>query len=46
VRGQTANLITDGLGNSFLAWMEDVVTITIAGRISQDEVLQVAESLQ
>jgi outer membrane lipoprotein-sorting protein len=46
VRGQTANLITDGLGNNFLTWMEDGVTITIAGRISQDEVLQVAESLQ
>lgn len=46
VRGQTANLITDGLGNNFLAWMEDGVTITIAGRISQDEILKVAESLQ
>ncbi len=46
VRGQTANLITDGLGNSFLAWMENEVAITIAGRISQDEILQVAESLQ
>ncbi|TEU11818.1 MAG: DUF4367 domain-containing protein [Anaerolineales bacterium] len=46
VRGQTANLITDGLGNSFLAWTEDGVTITIAGRISQDEILKVAESLQ
>jgi outer membrane lipoprotein-sorting protein len=46
VRGQTANLITDGLGNNFLTWMEDGVTITIAGRISQDEILKVAESLQ
>jgi outer membrane lipoprotein-sorting protein len=46
MRGQTANLITDGLGNSFLAWMENGVTITIAGRISQDEILKVAESLQ
>jgi outer membrane lipoprotein-sorting protein len=46
VRGQTANLITDGLGNNFLTWVEDGVTITIAGRISQDEVLKVAESLQ
>jgi outer membrane lipoprotein-sorting protein len=46
VRGQTANLITDGLGNNFLTWMEDGVTITIAGRISQEEILKVAESLQ
>ena len=46
VRGQTANLITDGLGNNLLTWVEDGVTITIAGRISQDEILKVAESLQ
>jgi len=46
VRSQTANLITDGLGNSFLTWMENGVTITIAGRIDQDEILKVAESLQ
>jgi outer membrane lipoprotein-sorting protein len=46
VRGQTANLITDGLGNSFLTWTEDGVAITIAGRISQEEILKVAESLQ
>jgi len=46
VRGQAASLITDGLGNSFLTWTEDGVTITIAGHISQDESLQVAESLQ
>jgi outer membrane lipoprotein-sorting protein len=46
VRGQTANLITDGLGNNFLTWVEDGVTITIAGRIDQDEILKVAESLQ
>jgi len=46
VRGQTANLITDGLGNNLLTWMEDGVAITIAGRISQDEILKVAESLQ
>jgi outer membrane lipoprotein-sorting protein len=46
VRGQTANLITDGLGNNFLTWVEDGVTVTIAGRISQDEILKVAESLQ
>jgi outer membrane lipoprotein-sorting protein len=46
VRGQTANLITDGMGNNFLTWMEDGVAITIAGRISQDEILKVADSLQ
>lgn len=46
VRGHTANLITDGLGNNFLTWVEDGVTITIAGLISQDEILKVAESLQ
>jgi len=46
VRGQTANLITDSLGNNLLTWVEDGVTITIAGRIGQDEILKVAESLQ
>ena len=46
VRGQTANLITDGLGNNFLTWTENEVAITVAGRISQDEILKVAESLQ
>jgi len=46
VRGQVGTLVTDGLGNSLLTWMEDEVVITIAGRISQDEILEVAESLQ
>jgi outer membrane lipoprotein-sorting protein len=46
VRGQTAKLLTDGLGNNFLTWVEDGVTITIAGLIDQDEILKVAESLQ
>jgi outer membrane lipoprotein-sorting protein len=46
VRGGTADLITDGLGNSFLIWTENDVTIAIAGHISQEEVLKVAESLQ
>jgi len=36
----------DGLDNSFLTWTEDGVVFTIAGRIGQDEVLRVAESLQ
>jgi hypothetical protein len=46
LRGQTADLISDGLGNSFLTWTENGVTMTIAGHISQDEALQVAESLE
>ncbi|MCK4470361.1 MAG: DUF4367 domain-containing protein [Anaerolineae bacterium] len=46
VRDQTASLITDGLGNSFLTWTEGEVVITIAGHISQDKILRVAESLQ
>jgi hypothetical protein len=46
VRGQTAILITDGLDNSFLTWAEDGVVFAVAGRISQDEILEVAESLQ
>ncbi|GAB4537611.1 MAG: hypothetical protein Kow0063_24570 [Anaerolineae bacterium] len=46
LRGQTAELITDDLGNSFLIWTENGVTIVVAGHISQDEVVQVAESLQ
>lgn len=46
VRGQTANLITDGLGNHFLTWVENGITVTIAGRISREEILKVAESLQ
>jgi outer membrane lipoprotein-sorting protein len=47
VRGQTATLISDESGdNNFLTWTENEVNITIAGRISQDEMLKVAESLQ
>jgi len=46
LRGQTADLISDGLGNSFLTWTENGVTITIAGHIGQEEIVQVAESLQ
>lgn len=47
VRGQAGTLITDhALGNSYLTWTENGTTITIAGHISQDEVLKVAESLQ
>jgi outer membrane lipoprotein-sorting protein len=47
VRGQTATLIADpGQGNRFLTWQENDVTIIIAGHISQDNLLKVAESLQ
>jgi outer membrane lipoprotein-sorting protein len=46
VRGQTAALVTDGAGNSFLSWTEDGVAVAIAGHISADEIVKVAESLQ
>lgn len=47
VRGQEAVLITsEGLGKSFLTWTEDGVEIVIAGQISPEEILKVAESLQ
>ncbi len=46
VRGQTATLFSDDGPNNLLTWMEDGVAITIAGRISQDEIVKVAESLQ
>jgi outer membrane lipoprotein-sorting protein len=47
VRGQRATVITDPPGgNTFLYWTENGVTVTVAGHISLDEVLQVAESLQ
>jgi outer membrane lipoprotein-sorting protein len=46
VRGQTATLFSDNASNNLLTWMEDGVTITIAGSISQDEIIKVAESLE
>ena len=47
VRGYEGTLITDEVsGNSFLTWRESEVTMTIAGQISVDEILRVAESLQ
>jgi outer membrane lipoprotein-sorting protein len=46
VRGQTATLISDEGAGSLLTWTENGVTITIAGHVSQDELLKVAESLQ
>jgi outer membrane lipoprotein-sorting protein len=46
VRGQTATLYSDGGSSNLLTWTENGVVITIAGHISQDEILKVAESLQ
>jgi outer membrane lipoprotein-sorting protein len=46
VRGQQATLSTDDTDNSFLTWTEDGVNITIAGHISANEILKVAESLE
>ncbi|MFC2030427.1 outer membrane lipoprotein-sorting protein, partial [Chloroflexota bacterium] len=47
VRGHSATAVTDESGgNTFLYWNEDGVTITVAGHISFDEALRVAESLQ
>lgn len=47
VRGLDATVVTDAAGgNTFLYWTEDGVTVTVAGHISLDEALQVAESLK
>ena len=47
VRGHDATAITDEAGgNTFLYWTENDITVTIAGRISLEEALQVAESLE
>ncbi len=47
VRGQSATVVSDKAGgNTFLYWTEDGVTVTVAGHISEEEALQVAESLK
>jgi outer membrane lipoprotein-sorting protein len=47
VRGQSATVVSDEAGgNTFLYWTENGVTVTVAGHISRDEALQVAESLE
>ena len=47
VRGHDATAITDEAGgNTFLYWTESDITVVVAGRISLDEALQVAESLE
>jgi outer membrane lipoprotein-sorting protein len=47
VRGQSATVVTDPAGgNTFLYWTEGGVTITVAGHISLEDALQVADSLE
>ncbi len=47
VRGTDATAITDDAGgNTFLYWTENDITVVVAGRISLEEALQVAESLE
>jgi outer membrane lipoprotein-sorting protein len=50
VRGYQGMAITTGTegeeGNTLLSWTENGVTVTVGGRISLDEALKVAESLQ
>lgn len=47
VRGHEATAITDEAGgNTFLYWTEGDITVVVAGRISLDEALKVAESLE
>jgi outer membrane lipoprotein-sorting protein len=46
VRGQDATVISDQAGgNTFLYWTENGVTVTVAGHLSMEEALLVAESL-
>jgi outer membrane lipoprotein-sorting protein len=47
VRGFDATAVTDEVGgNTFLYWTENGITVTVAGRISLEEAIQVAESLE
>jgi outer membrane lipoprotein-sorting protein len=47
IRGHDATAITDEVGgNTFLYWTENDITVTVAGRISLEEAIQVAESLE
>jgi len=47
VRGREATAITDEAGgNTLLYWSENGVTVMVAGHISLDEALKVAESLE
>jgi hypothetical protein len=47
VRGQSATAVTDPSGgNTLLYWTENGVTVTVAGHISLEEAMKVAESLK
>jgi outer membrane lipoprotein-sorting protein len=47
VRGYEGSAVSDGAGeNTLIHWNEGGVTITIAGHITLDEALQIAESLR
>jgi hypothetical protein len=47
VRGQSATVVTDPAGgHTFLYWTEDGITVTVAGHISLEDALQVADSLE
>jgi hypothetical protein len=46
VRDQPATLISNAEGRALVTWSEDGISITIGGRISEAEVVRVAESLQ
>jgi outer membrane lipoprotein-sorting protein len=47
VRGQTATLIADQVqGNTLLTWTESGIRIAIAGHITEQEIVKVAESLE
>ncbi len=46
VRGQPATLITAEGQGSLLTWKEDGVTLLIAGKVTGDEAVQVAEGLR
>jgi len=47
VRGQVATVVSDQTGeNTFVYWIEDGVFFTVAGHLSLEDALQVAESLE
>lgn len=47
VRGQSATGLSDAVsGSSLLYWVENGVTVSVAGRISLDEAVKVAESMK
>jgi outer membrane lipoprotein-sorting protein len=45
VRGVSGSLIVSGEGDAILTWIEDGVSVTIGGRISEDDIMRVADSL-